>query len=111
MSATYELRVMLDSRGVRYTKYSAGRVRKTTWRDRAGRQVTYTEYTDSAVTQLRGVSPEQAVEVTLDREQTKLEMTADMEGIKCAACGHRLPYGTPLADVRYCMTCGRRVEP
>ena len=112
MSATDELRRLLDERGVEWDELQSHEGGKMTrWRDSTGRFVT--AYDEGMVTFFDDFywqpTPEQAIEATLGRGECK-----DMSGgdpcvfvcSECAAvCNH--PYDEAI---RYCPNCGRKVR-
>ena len=128
MTATDELRRMLDERGVKH--YDG--VECTYWGDtvlarRDGSCPIYrfsaTEVADGVSVHLLRVSPEQAIEATLGRGTCR-DVCASISEFTCSACGFRCDlmswetlfdgdegrhrhhhYGTP----RYCPNCGRKV--
>lgn len=120
MTATDELRRMLDERGVKH--YDG--VECTYWGDtvlarRDGSCPVYrfsaTEVTDGVSVHLLRVSPEQAIEATLGRGTCKdvSEQSYFHPTFKCSECGFGFDdwftYSGYSYDPSYCPNCGAKV--
>lgn len=123
MTATEELRRMLDERGVEH--YDG--VECTYWGDtvlarRDGSCPIYrfsaTEVADGVSVHLLRVSPEQAIEATLGRGECRISVQdnlAETEGmgdvwLECDACHWQMPLEPSAPRFSYCPNCGRKVE-
>ena len=109
MTATDELRRMLDERGVEWSDSSDENVLHTTWN---AMRCWFTEYPDGWTgwgTAMSG-SPEQAIEATLGRGTCKPVDGYDDDGEEigtvCSECGSPWPI---YYVVRYCPVCGCKV--
>lgn len=116
MTATDELRRMLDERGVEWHDTSDENVRHTTW---DYTHCWFNEFADgwTAWGEARAGTPEQAIEATLGRG------TCHIKDGKCDQCGaiirdKAVTFLTPTRqgirmvekyDASYCPNCGRRV--
>jgi len=109
MSATEELRALLDERGVRHTDFC----NVTTWKDSRGRKVNGYEHNGEISLRL---TPEQAIAATLDAGECEMDAHGN-----CTACGEfvakswehvrRFDGGyeaKPCRAHNYCPNCGRR---
>lgn len=97
MTATDELRRMLDERGVEWHGDIA-----TYWRDA---DAVESLFADNALdVSLYAVSPEQAIEATLGRG-TCHDVAIEGEWFECSECGTV----KQLIHPHYCPKCGRRV--
>ena len=102
MTATDELRRMLDERGARWTACSKAAIDNQTF----CRGHTYTEF--QAGLMVSDLTPEQAIEATLGRGTCKsVDKTDPAVWFVCSECG----YGRDGIEFvpRYCPNCGRRV--
>lgn len=101
MTATDELRRLLDERGVEY------RVSATGYSIDIGPSITaYANRTDTTLdVSLRGFTPEQAVEATLGRGTCRDAAGKQMAFFSCSACGATIERKHP----RFCFACGRKV--
>lgn len=120
-SATYELRRLLDERGVEWEDMSALGFLATLWHGE-----------DAACTALEGaddiphgkvsvqacLTPEQAVEATLGRGTCRIDVfdnLAESDGngdvwLECSACHWQMDYAeAPSMPLNYCPNCGRIV--
>lgn len=115
MSATDELRAMLNERGVKWSNpVQMEGSEFTRWHDANGTQWTASEVTH-ADSKLRigasHVTPAQAVEATMGCGECKQVLTDCHDGLMppftahCSACGDEWGF-TP----NYCPNCGRRVK-
>ena len=123
MTATDELRAMLDERGVRYDKAATviGETVATFWHDRDGYPCSAIEgaddIPDGEVSVQACVTPEQAIAATLGRGECHDKNGFDPElGFECTVCGAMVDtyMVTPMemGHVRqfaYCPFCGARV--
>ena len=129
MSATDELRRLLDERGVEYYKHEdgeplrelhEGRDDATSWRVGGANvcAVPFDDYTFDLW--IDHATPEQAIDATLGRGTCKLDFTAytkggvDFAGFRCDGCGftQAVPSGDLWGVTRfwsYCPNCGKRV--
>ena len=113
VSATEELRRMLDERGVKWDElqsYEGGKM--TRWRDGTGRYVT--AYDDGVVEFFSDFywqpTPQQAIDATLGRGTCKDVSGGDPCAFVCSECN--ATYDHPADEpILYCPNCGRRVEP
>ena len=118
MSATDELRRLLDERGVEWTDFRDQRC-TTAWLEPAG-AVRADEYDAGLLLVERVMAPEQAVAATLGPGTCKVEGYDD--GVDEGMDGEWYSYGPPTwylscghetyGSTRpcYCSTCGRKVE-
>ena len=110
MTATNELRRLLDERGVEWEDHSGSIEQRTVYMTPNGwcyvstandKWLSYVEYHD--------MTPEQAVEATLGRGTCR--ECAGMEDVfECSACGMRYEGWALKRWARYCPNCGRRIE-
>lgn len=105
MTATDELRRLLDERGVRHSDGFP----YTTWLSSEGLMTAYENVADDTL-MLSPFTPEQAIEATLGRgecEVVKGTGHGPTAGTKssCSECG-----GVMNARDRYCRWCGRKVR-
>lgn len=115
MTATDELRRLLDERGVEWRDDSSiYGTRRTVW---TADGVTYVAAEVSGRLKVSGyLTPEQAVEATLGRGTCRMTRVEDEERIlygwmECSECG---PVYPPAAEriqdaVKFCPFCGRKV--
>lgn len=117
MTATDELRRMLDERGVEYdvddTQVDGnGTMYQVTYvKEGYGRTWVYEEppECDLLVSYNYDLGAEQAIEATLGRGTCHLEINTSMTAVVCDRCNYPMPCGTVLTEVRYCPNCGRQV--
>ena len=117
MSATDELRRMLDERGVEYERTEDD---TTIYYDSDGNRYTYNVNPDSGWAQLFGynLTPEQAIAATLGGGECEFVDDSDGEfPPKCSACGYEpSAYECSWFDDGYvyegdyCPDCGRKVK-
>ena len=121
MTATDELRRMLDERGVEWSDSSDENVLHTTWN---AMRCWFTEYPDGWTgwgTAMSG-SPEQAIEATLGRGTCSIVKTwSDSDFVdgwryRCSECMCFIPFierdpetGDVISAANYCPNCGRKV--
>ena len=124
MTATDELRRMLDERGIRHFDYAKSGWSQTQWEAPDGnRHFTYNTYDNEAKTAKLVIAwfptPAQAIEATLGRgtckpiisdNLTESEGTGDAWA-NCSECGHLLFVLTDPSSEKpnYCPNCGARV--
>ena len=122
MTATDELRLMLDERGVEYRTYDRNSSDTVTWFDLPdGREVSFEEF-DSNTTLFKvwRATPEQAIAATLGVGTCKDD--GDPSDFCCSECGVRMftdtndTYTMIARDGRtiikrpnYCPNCGKKV--
>lgn len=124
MTATDELRRLLDERGAEWEDMSIRPYACTSWRDPDGEPCTALEgaddIPDGKLSAQALLTPEQAIEATLGRGTCRLEPYAKeicgelCHTFKCSAC--KSTVATPRVDYyilsqlfKYCPFCGRRV--
>ena len=117
VSATDELRRLLDERGVEHVDAEDGHTQHTWWSDGDHEIAASNSGERLAVYNL---TPEQAIDATLGRGTCKLDFTAytkggvDFAGFRCDGCGftQAVPSGDLWGVTRfwsYCPNCGKRV--
>ena len=101
MTATEELRHMLDERGVEWNSSDTYRLFVTSWDDANDHRWAYVEYRDGSFERLTAyhLTPEQAIDATLGRRTTTRHVPY------CGCCG----YGIGDARWHYCPSCGAKV--
>lgn len=105
MSATDELRRLLDGRGVEWT-YGDGTVSYAS----DGRWFNAWAYNDGAMCVSMGyLTPEQAVEATLGRGTCEMLDGRYGYPFVCSECGAEFNADVIHGDVNYCPSCGRKV--
>ena len=114
MTATDELRRMLDERGVEWCDSSDENVLHTTWNDM---NCWFNEFPDgwTAWGMAKRGTPEQAIAATLGNGECELEpipsifvtlnMLNEIGWGKCSECGHATP-----DESNYCQNCGKAVK-
>ena len=119
MTATDELRRLLDERGIEYEPIDSVHSpnRRTLWgkvergKGILGMDAKYEtiEFKKGMRLTISDCSPEQAVEATLGRGTCR--ECAGMEDVfECSACGMRYEGWALKRWARYCPNCGRRIE-
>lgn len=106
MTATDELRRLLDERGVEWGDSSDENVLHTTWN---GMNCWFNEFSDgwTAWGMAMGGTPEQAVEATMGRGTCRMETEESCQNwMSCSEC-HADYYNDQ--PINYCPNCGRRV--
>ena len=118
MTATDELRRLLDERGVEWMPIAWNPKRETFYHTPDGVGFCADEYTDGVrIYTDATITPEQAVEATLGRGtcHAVFEVDAMSEDERvgeyvCSECGETFNDGHGKFP-RYCPNCGRKVEP
>ena len=106
MSATDELRRLLDERGVEWDYGITGA--ETTRFNANGLHLTFTPMRYGLVCSTI-LTPEQAVEATLGRGKCR-NLSKYVNEFECSCCGWTYDFVTdPYSGPRYCPNCGRRV--
>ena len=114
MTATDTLRALLDERGVEWEEPDPYQD-ATAWV--GSNNIEYVAHEGISFDGPTGrlilfcLTPEQAVEATLGRGTCRMELSTDMEHVRCTKCGYKVPHGADLTETRFCGGCGRRVEP
>ena len=104
MSATDELRRLLDERGVEW--FESVTRKGLTWIYRDGKAIRFHPWQpDTLKVSMFDLTPEQAVEATLGRGTCKLTMDGTDGCFGCSECLENIP---PLAN--YCPNCGRKIK-
>ena len=115
MTATDELRRLLDERGVEWKAGDTYRLFVTSWKDADGHGWTFVEYRDGSFSKLTAyhLTPAQAVEATLGRgtcknvhEPPRNTTFWPAPHFKCSECGAT---HVSMEYVFYCPNCGREV--
>lgn len=112
MTATDELRRLLDERGVEWLE---GSPNKTKWHVGGIEFVATNAWPRNDATRTKMVvhamypTPEQAVEATLGRGTCEMEYVPDWMGWHCKSCDN-LRQGLRDQKPRYCPNCGRKVR-
>lgn len=121
MSATDELRRMLDERGVEYETRDGDTVKNTYWSCNGLRwgyteDVDYSGRIDPMLFPMVGgqltFTPEQAIAATLGAGTCR-NVDADQGWFGCSECGCICSvdwYGSGFGTPNYCPNCGRKVE-
>ena len=111
MTATDELRRLLDGRGVEWGAEESELDHVTTWNANGGQAMFYeSKTTNPNLLQVNyyHLTPEQAVEATLGRGTCR--ECAGMEDVfECSECGMRYEGWALKRWARYCPNCGRKV--
>lgn len=102
MTATDELRRLLDERGVEWMSFG----RHTYWPDDSSLTCDATEEGDGQLCLTFYPTPEQAVDATLGRGTCR-EVENEFGYTICSECGAVLPEDY---TVYYCWNCGRKVR-
>lgn len=108
MSATDELRRLLDERGVEWGAEESELDHVTTWNANGGQAMFYeSKTTNPNLLQVNyyDLTPEQAVEATLGRGMCR-QIETEEGFIVCSECGAPQPEDY---TVYYCWCCGRKV--
>jgi len=112
MTATDELRRLLDERGVEWAEPTMKP--NTTWfPDAYGTNCRVKPWGDALCVKRYGLTPQQAIDATLGRGTCR-ETIIDHYWRGCGSCGYiwEFMYGIGKCErPRYCPNCGRRVEP
>lgn len=116
MTATDELRRLLDERGVEWRERKWGAKHSVTifWRARGVRW----HYRENQYGELRlhadGLSPAQAIDATLGRTCHMHDAGGEFIGYKmrqliCTSCGRSVIVSAGCEEPRYCQLCGAKV--
>lgn len=119
MTATEELRAMLDERGVEWVRgvYNDGIVE---WEGENGRICRAFERNEPLTVDvdILAVTPSQAVEATLGRGECKMQLRDDIRShayqdtYECSECGEQVLRETFMGESeppKYCPNCGAKV--
>ena len=112
MTATDELRRMLDERGVEYENTNYGKWPITKWFSTDNQKAfnTFIEDDEGRISvTIPVLTPEQAIEATLGRG-TCHECAGMDDVFECSACGARYESWALKRFASYCPDCGRRVR-
>lgn len=121
MTATEDLRRLLDERGVKYETddTSDSWYERTTWSSENNLWWTYEvdaieELPYGTLTLLdtgsnNSMRPAQAITATLGPGECHLEINTSMTAVVCDRCNYPMPSGTVLTEVHFCPNCGARV--
>ena len=115
MTATDELRQMLDERGVEYESYDPDPKYATPTSERETRwgKASYREWPKGTVRfGVTGTTPAQAIAATLG-PRTCHEVKIDRHYRGCSECGYRWEYMYAVGwqvGPKFCPNCGRRIE-
>lgn len=107
MTATDELRRLLDERGVEW--FESVTRKGLTWIYRDGKAIRFHPWQpDTLKVSMFDITPEQAIAATLGRGEC--HNIAGMEDVfECSACGGRYAVWEIRRWARYCPDCGRRI--
>ncbi len=115
MTATDELRKMLDERGVEWMDDSYAQLWCTVWHGQDGKQWRMTENQSGMLTELKAwkVTPAQAIAATLGAGTCQLKRASWDNGTCtwgciCSACDAHLEHETGIG-YNFCPNCGRKV--
>ena len=110
MTATDELRLMLDERWIEYEVDDAKTVRVTRWRA-YGDWVSFIEY-DNGDTKFcidaRRLTPEQASHISVQDNLAETEGMGDV-WLECDACNWQMPLEPSTPHFNFCPNCGKKV--
>ena len=122
MTATEELRALLDELGVEWEDASpvpSTRQFKTSYATFTGESVTIADYDEPKwlMGTMVFLTPQQAVEATLGRGTCRMVLTELRDGAyhdvyECSECGEQTTVGTVMGESeppRFCKGCGREV--
>ncbi|RVU97030.1 hypothetical protein EII22_08845 [Coriobacteriales bacterium OH1046] len=113
MSATDELRRLLDERGVEWGASDTYRLLVTSWKDANGHSWAFMEHRDGSFSKLTAyhLTPEQVVEATLGRGTCRVARreTDEHAHWDYLTCGHISATHSP-APPNFCPNCGRKVR-
>ena len=111
MSATDELRRLLDERGVEWTANDGEHVKETCWPYMGELTAAFAEY-DNGTTRFACdtwcFTPEQAIAATLGAGTCEMEYVSDFMSWHCKACD-QMDMAPRNPKPRYCKWCGRKV--
>lgn len=108
MTATDELRRMLDERGVEHTDAEDGHTQHTWWSD-GDHEIGVSNSGERLA--VYNLTPEQAIAATLGRGECR-EVMIDRYFRGCGECGYRWEYMYGIGKCvrpNYCPNCGRQV--
>ena len=126
MTATDELREMLDERGIEYEQSYiegiASYTHTTKWETQTGNMCAFCEVEDGHPPYFTRLdiwtpTPEQVIAATVGCEACHLALKDDHEEYgeafhiwwECDECGVTIPRTVGMPELRYCPSCGRRV--
>ena len=114
MTATDELRRLLDERGVEHYDGWSGEIRYTKWQGNYGMWfLTHDSFgTDGKLLYIQGIdmTPAQAVEATLGRGTCRRVLYEPTGVLVCSECGAGIPKQLDkYCYLHYCPNCGRKV--
>lgn len=108
MTATDELRRLLDERGVEHVDAEDGHTQHTWWSDGDHEICASNSGERLAVYNL---TPEQAVEATLGRGECRRVLYEPTGVLACSECGAGIPKQLDkYCYLHYCPNCGRKVR-
>ena len=114
MTATDELRKLLDERGVEWSDVSDDDIRHTTWNNVS---CWFSEFGDgwTGWGMSMGGTPEQAIAATLGRVTRRSTTPNDAWCFGCSECGKSFPrdelhLAHNHGEINYCPNCGRAVK-
>ena len=113
MTATDELRRLLDERGVEWGAEESELDHVTTWNANGGQAMFYeSKTTNPNLLQVNyyDLTPVQAVEATMGRGTCKMLDGRYGYPFVCSECGAEFNADVIHGDVNYCPNCGRRIE-
>ena len=117
MTATDEIRKLLDECGVEWKAYDEFEP-TTQWETYDGAFVYWARERDgillvetTAPTKCSlSATPTQAIAATLGEERTcTLEVNFDASNVECSECHYPMPHHTNLMEIHYCPSCGAKV--
>lgn len=114
MTATDELRRLLDEHGVEWDDMSMRPYACTSWRDPDGEPCTALEFADDIpdgkLSAQALLTPEQAIEATLGRGTCRRVLYKPTGVLVCSECGAGIPKQLDkYCYLHYCPNCGRKV--
>lgn len=123
MTATDELRKLLNERGVEHSDFASAYRLSTRWQDNSRRVIEHQLRKDADIGDMgivRNLTPEQAIEATLGRGECK-NVSDPPEGFYCSSCGwgdfaepsHLLTtakFTDNDGGPNYCPNCGKPVK-
>lgn len=116
MSATDDLRRLLDERGIEWRDGDA--TSTTEWQDESGAEWSAMEWAPTLSVLVSKRTPSQAVEIALGRGKCKWELAHSgtlYDKWQCSCCGYefvepRTDQGYTEMEPNFCPKCGREVE-
>ena len=110
MTATEELRRMLDERDVEHSDFASAYRLSTRWQDSSRRVIEHQLRKDNDIGDMgivRNLTPEQAIEATLGRGTCKLDDFADVPfSVDYEIEGYDMDSGRDYATLAECSACG-----